>query len=352
VQDDDTKVLQAQPVKIDLAPALLGLRGGRGKAASAPAPASAPPPKRRRLVLGIVAGIAVAACALAVAIHLGHGASPSGPGPEADARPQGASPSPASAPEAASPPPEEPSPAVRPKPAPLQTPAEPETPWARLRRVLREAETVEAERTTEQALELLAPHLPHPFPLCEGEPVKTQLAFARGCVTLNLAAIEERRGEIESALRLAEGLEHLRDAFPRLEAYVARLRKKREILKTYPPGPEWNAESKRKIMDKVLHGEAVSEAEREFYRRFDEWKRLTDPDACGIDAAVCGDGLPGILRRFPPGPEWNGRRKQRIIRRMLTAEGPTKEEREFYKHFGEWEKALAGLSRRSDSKPR
>lgn len=47
-----------------------------------------------------------------------------------------------------------------------------------------------------------------------------------------------------------------------------------------------------------------------------------------------------LLKKFPPGAEWNKDRKTRIMVKMVNGINPTDDEKDFYKRFEEWEEAV------------
>jgi hypothetical protein len=165
---------------------------------------------------------------------------------------------------------------------------------------------------------------------------------------LKIALLAEKAGDIPEAIKQAELCRPSSDYFPRLEAYIERLRSKEKILTEYPPGPEWNEERKASIRMKVIQGEPVSPRERRFYMNFTEWEKAMDPEGCGIDAPAPGERTPEILVKFPPGTEWNAERKRQIVLKMFSDDGPSPLEREFYRRYGEWEQAVKSLHSNGD----
>ncbi|MHC4779698.1 MAG: hypothetical protein ACYTFG_14075, partial [Planctomycetota bacterium] len=65
-----------------------------------------------------------------------------------------------------------------------------------------------------------------------------------------------------------------------LDATAAEEAKKRrkELMKKFPPGEKWNREKKTQIMVRMIQGINPSPEEKEFYRVFDEWLKAKEDE--------------------------------------------------------------------------
>lgn len=99
---------------------------------------------------------------------------------------------------------------------------------------------------------------------------------------------------------------------------------------------------------RLLEGEKkakTEEAEREAVQaEFEEANRAKElAERKGLDEAEAAKWLErvkALVEKFPPDKGWDSDRKSNIMVRMIQGINPSEEEKEFYKVFDEWEKAV------------
>ncbi|MHC4599563.1 MAG: hypothetical protein ACYS47_11205 [Planctomycetota bacterium] len=102
-------------------------------------------------------------------------------------------------------------------------------------------------------------------------------------------------------------------------------------------------DQEKKLLDAEKKARS-EEREREKVRReFEEEAREKElASQKGLDAKKAAEAKKrrkDLLTKFPPG-KWNKDRKEQIMVRMIQGINPTPEEKEFYRVFNEWEKAV------------